>query len=180
MNQKSKKIDTLIVAVMGIGNEFRGDDFAGLYVVRGLMQSLSLQNVVLSESCGDITDITDMCAHADAAILVDAVVSGARPGTVMRFELHKEPVPVQLRRCSTHVMKVSEAVECARALHILPGTMVFYGIEGECFVPGTGLTEEVGHSVRKTVRLIEKEIIEINKSRAEADNARVNNCQGYI
>ena len=66
----------------------------------------------------------------ETAIVVDATQSGAEPGTVRRLPAHDEPLPDELRRTSTHLLGVAEAIELARALGKLPARTIVYGIEG--------------------------------------------------
>ena len=79
----------------------------------------------------------DAIEGREAAVLVDASSSGAAPGTIHRFDASAEPVPARSFRSSTHAFGVGEAIELARALGKLPGTVVVYGIEG-CGVLGRG------------------------------------------
>ena len=74
----------------------------------------------------------------ETAIVVDATQSGAEPGTVRRLPVHDEPLPEELRRTSTHLLGVAEAVELARALGKLPARTIVYGIEGGSWDTGAG------------------------------------------
>jgi hydrogenase maturation protease len=84
--------------------------------------------------------LLDALAGVEAAILIDAVQSGAAPGTVHRFDAAAQALPPTLLRCSTHALGVAEAVELARALGQLPARLAVYGVEGADFDIGDGLS----------------------------------------
>ena len=122
--------------VIGVGHEQRGDDAVGLLVARQLAgRSPSLRVV---EHGGDGMDLVLAFEDARRVVLVDAVVSGARPvGAVHRFEAHREPLPAALFSAhSTHALGVADAIELARATDRLPERVVVYGVESACFETG--------------------------------------------
>ena len=85
-----------------------------------------------------------MLDGADEIVLVDAVSSGAPPGTVHSFDASAEPLPAVLfGASSTHALGLAEAVELARSLGRLPGRVLVYGVEGGTFAYGKGLSPEV-------------------------------------
>ncbi|MGA8805322.1 MAG: hypothetical protein WB866_11580, partial [Solirubrobacterales bacterium] len=53
----------------------------------------------------------------------------------------------ELFRSSTHALGVADAVELARELDRLPARLAVYGIEGENFEAGEGLTPAVEATV---------------------------------
>lgn len=128
--------------VLGIGNGARRDDGVGVWVAQALAARLgdSLDVRVLGD---DGFQLVDALGGIDAALLIDAVQSGAPPGTVHRFDAAREPLPPALLRCSTHLLGVAEAVELARALGQLPARVAVYGIEGADFGLGEGLSAPV-------------------------------------
>lgn len=88
---------------------------------------------------------------ADSVFVVDAVRSGAPPGTVHRLEATDEPLPATLSAASTHTLGVGEAIELARALGRLPARIVLYGIEAESIAAGADLTPPVARAVDEAV-----------------------------
>ena len=141
------------VLIIGVGNEFRGDDGAGLVVSRRL-GALGLEGVRIREVEGEGTAAMAAWKGADAVILVDAVYSGAEPGTVHRLEAHAGPLPVSFFHRSTHAISVADAIELARSLGELPPHFVVYGIEGKSFEAGTGLSPEVEAAVQEVVEAV--------------------------
>jgi hydrogenase maturation protease len=137
------------LTIVGVGNPFRGDDAAGLVAARRLRGALPGARVLEQEA--DAAALLDSWKGEDAVIVIDAVSSGAPPGTVHRFEAHERPVPSRLLRGSTHALGVADAIELARVLGWLPRRVVVYGIEGGSFAPGEGLSPEVGRAVEEIV-----------------------------
>ena len=125
--------------VIGLGNAARGDDAAGLTVAR---------RVGGLEHEGDPVALLDVWREADVAVVIDAVSSGAAPGTVHRFDATAAQLPAQLRgSSSTHALGLAEAIELGRTLGRLPGQLIVYGIEGERFEAGAELTPAVAAAV---------------------------------
>jgi hydrogenase maturation protease len=145
------------ILVIGIGNEYRSDDAAGLVVARRLRQ-LSLGNITVIEESGEGADLMESWKGADTVIIVDAATSGAKPGTIHRIDARAQRIPTGLLRYSTHAFSVGEAVELARAMNRLPPRMVVYGIEGERFDEGTVLSRAVQGSVDTVVDLVLKQL----------------------
>ena len=82
-------------------------------------------------------------------VIVDAVRSGAKAGTIHRLDALARPLPAQLFRASTHHLSVAEAVALGRALGRLPERLEIYGIEGRDFTAGLGLAPEVERAVER-------------------------------
>jgi hydrogenase maturation protease len=132
--------------VLGIGNAWQGDDAAGLAAAR-LVRERAPEGVEVRELEGEPVSIVDALDGADRAFLVDAVRSGAAPGTVHRLDVSEQPVPATLSAASTHTLGVGEAIELARALGRLPRHVVLYGIEAESIAAGEELTPAVALAV---------------------------------
>jgi hydrogenase maturation protease len=109
------------------------------------------EGVDVRELEGEPVSIVDALDGADRAFLVDAVSSGAAPGTVHRLDVSEEPVPAALSAASTHTLGVGEAIELARALGRLPARVVLYGIEAESIAAGDELTPAVAQAVGAVV-----------------------------
>lgn len=139
-----------LTLIIGVGNPERSDDGAGREVARQL-RALALPAVVVREATGEASELLDAWNGHERVILVDASSSGRRPGTVTRFDASAAPLPAALARASTHGWGVAEAIELARALGRLPGSVVIYAIEGRSFEPGTGLSLQVRRAVARVV-----------------------------
>ena len=136
--------------IIGLGNEYRRDDAVGLVVARCLKERAPEHVRVLEESREGMA-LIDSWKDANAVILIDAVHSGAEPGSLHRLDAHRQPIPAEFSHCSTHAFSVAEAIELARALGQLPARLIFYGIEGKTFEAGLGLSPEVGKAAQEVV-----------------------------
>lgn len=150
---------------IGVGNPFRSDDGVGAAVVRRLRGEVP-PGVKVQEESGDGTELLEAWKDADCVILVDAVLSGAPPGTIHRLDAREEKLPTWFSHSSTHSFGVAEAIELARAMGDLPPRLVVYGIEGLDFSPGTELSPEVAEVIPAAANLILQEILHLPAMRA--------------
>lgn len=128
---------------IGVGNEYRGDDGAGLTLIRRIRDN-PLPGVVTYEETGDGTRLIDSWEAFEDIIVVDAAFSGRPPGTVFRFDALKVSIPEGLLRgCSTHTLGTGAVIELARTLNRLPSRLTIYGIEGRAFATGAAMSPEV-------------------------------------
>jgi hydrogenase maturation protease len=138
----------MTMVVVGVGNEYRGDDGVGLVVAARLHDRLP-EGVEIVRCEQELSRLIDAWQGADAAIVVDAVQSGSEPGTLHRFDAHHDAIPARVFRSSTHAFGVGEAIELARALGRLPDRVVVYGVEGGDFTAREGLTAAVEAAVER-------------------------------
>lgn len=153
--------------VIGIGNEFRGDDAAGLLVVRRLKEK-PLAGVKFEEQRGEATALMDAMSQAGTVILVDAVQSGAEAGHIHRYDASEQAMPAQFLRCSTHNFSVHDAIEMARALGKLPPRLMVYGIESSHFEPGAELSSAVQAAVVEAAQRINEELENLMRINTDA------------
>jgi hydrogenase maturation protease len=137
------------VVVIGIGNGYRSDDGAGLAVAERLRAEAPDLDIVANEL--EPLRLLDAWVGADLALVVDAVSSGAEPGTIHRFDATDDLPPVTVFHGSTHAIGVWDAIALARTLGRLPGRVLVYGIEGERFSAGDRLTPAVAAAVEALV-----------------------------
>ncbi len=141
------------VLVIGVGNAYRHDDALGLVLARRVKARCGGRVTVL-EASGEGAALLEAWAGACAVIVLDAVSSGAAPGTVFRFDASAQPIPARFFHYSTHAFSVAEAVEMARALGRLPRTMLVYGVEGADFAAGEGLSPAVEAAATEVVEAV--------------------------
>jgi hydrogenase maturation protease len=152
--ERSQSSPTLVI---GVGNDYRSDDAVGLAVVRTL-KAKQLPGTLYLESDGDGTTLMETWSHASRVIIIDAISSGAQPGTIHRFDALTQSLPVSSSFSSTHAFGVAEAIQLARTFDRLPASLMVYGIEGKKFVAGTELSFEVEKAVQEVVALVEREV----------------------
>ncbi|WP_026372264.1 hydrogenase maturation protease [Thioalkalivibrio thiocyanoxidans] len=138
--------------VIGIGNPWRGDDGIGHAVVDALAGAPGLAT---AKSHGEPAELMELWQGHDPVILVDAIVTGAAPGTLHRLDA-REPLP-RAARYSSHGIGLAEAVELARSLGELPRTLIVHGIEPACLEDGAGLSPDISAAIFRMSRHILKE-----------------------
>ncbi len=146
------------VLVIGIGNAYRHDDAAGLMVARCLKEQ-TLSSGEVHEQAGEGTALMELWKGAERVVVVDAVQSGAVPGSIHHFNAGLHPLPAPIFRDSTHAFGLVEAIELSRALNQLPSNLVIYGIEGQNFDVGTGLSAAVLGAVNDLAERLRQEAL---------------------
>jgi len=149
--------------VIGVGNPNRGDDGSGLEVARALKPRLAGKARV-EECSSEGIALLELWRDADRVLVVDAVVSGAVPGTVHRFEAGDGFSPGVHPATSTHGLSLAEAVALGRGLGCLPRQLVVYGIEVGGLDVGASLSPPVVRGVREAADRIEAELTEENRA----------------
>ncbi|HIJ61379.1 MAG TPA: hydrogenase maturation protease [Rhodospirillaceae bacterium] len=130
--------------VIGIGNPWRRDDGAGPAVAArldGRARTLTL--------LGSGADLIEAWHDAKRVVVIDAMRSGASPGTLRRFDAQAGPLPAGAFRCLGHRFGLPEAIEMARVLGCLPSRLEVWGIEAGDLGRGPGLTAEVEEAVSR-------------------------------
>jgi len=150
---KGRMENNFRILVVGIGNEFRGDDGVGLYIARKLKEK-KLPNVEVVERSGEGTELIDCWKEFAKVILVDAFCcSNTSPGTIYRCDAQMELLPKHFLPYSTHAFGVVEAIELAKTMNQLP-PLVIYGVVGKNFGTGIGLSSEVKKASQVVVERI--------------------------
>jgi len=145
------------VLVIGLGNIYRNDDGAGIIIARRLRRD-AWSGVVVREENGGGAALMEAWKDAARVVLVDAVQSGAPPGTIHRLDANCGPIPSRFFHYSTHAFGLAEAVELARVLNQLPPRLILYGIEGKDFGAGEGLSPEVAAAMDELLSGLRQEI----------------------
>lgn len=148
------------LCVIGIGNEDRGDDGLGLLVVRALRQR-SWPHIQVLESSGEATALLAAWEEASSVIMVDAVVTGASPGTLYCWNLRAHPLPHSYAPSSSHAFGLPQALELAQTLQYLPETLLLYALEGAYFEPGSPLTPAVERALPILLHSLERKLHEL-------------------
>ena len=149
------ELDVRPVLVIGLGNELRGDDGAGIEVARRLRGLAAEAGIDVRAQQGEPAGLINAWSGRKAVLIVDTMRSGAEPGTICRFDASCEPLPAQLRgSSSTHALSLAEAIELARALEQLPPRAVVFAIEGQRFETGAALSDEVRAVIPKVAGMV--------------------------
>ncbi len=134
--------------VIGVGNPYRHDDGFGVAVLERLRE-LAVPGLQIVEESGEPAALIARWSGQSVVIMVDAVTSGAAPGSIHRLECGNGVWDLGDRAASasTHGLGVADAVELAKVLDQLPARLVIIGVETEDVTNGTGLSNAVAAAV---------------------------------
>lgn len=145
------------VRVIAVGHPDAGDDAAGPLALASVAARAG-PGIALVHCEGDPMEMIEAWEGAELAVVVDAMVSGAPPGTVARFEVTDAPLPAHVRApASTHGIGVHEVIELARALGRLPRRLVVWAIEAADASPGAGASRAVLAGIERAAAAIARE-----------------------
>jgi len=143
---------------IGVGNEYRSDDGLGPCVARELRRR-ALPHVTVAEEVGEGVSLMQVWRGAKEVVLVDAMCSNEPAGSLHRFDVSVSPLPKQSFRYSSHSLGLVEGIEMARELQELPPTVIVYGIVGQSFAPGRGLSDAVVKAVPELIAMIQHDFM---------------------
>lgn len=143
--------------VIGIGNEFRRDDSAGI-LAAGRLKALVPPGVEILAHHGEGTGLMALWQGRRLVVVIDAVSSGSAAGTLHLIDATRQCLPPEMKAFSSHAFGLAEAVELARDLGTLPQNLWIAGVEGKDFSPGQELSPEVADAldgiVQKVIELV--------------------------
>lgn len=146
---------------IGIGNGFRQDDGAGVYILRQLELLLNRAvNCFFAQSNGEGTGLMELWQGYDNVVLFDAIMKQGRPGRTYYFLAEDNTFPADFFHYSSHAFSLAEAVELARTLDKLPRRLMVYGVEGKSFNFGEDLSREVMAGCNKIVKQVASQYLE--------------------
>lgn len=116
------------ILVLGVGNILLTDEGIGVRVVEALQEQYQFDpqiEVVDGGTAG--MELLEMMAKKDHVILIDAVNTGAAPGTVVTLE--GDEVPALFRsRISPHQLGISDLLGVLTVTGELPKDFTLYGV----------------------------------------------------
>ncbi len=151
--------------VIGCGNLLAADDGVGLHVVRSLKECPLPKGVEVIEAGCPGLNLLDLWEGFEKVILVDAVKSGAPPGTVHCFDAGVLP-PREVMPLSTHGINVIDAVELGRRLGRLPQRLAIVGVE---IAREDAFVEELSPAVAAAVPRARERLLEEIRRMLSAD-----------
>jgi len=144
------------IAIIGIGNPFRGDDGAGWAVIEALEGKMPAQ-IKLSKIRGEIAEILEYFESYPVIYLIDACVGSASTGTWKRMDALVDPVDFEQSQTSTHGLSISQAISLAKNLNQLPSKLILYAIYGDHYTTSQGLSSKVAKAIPFIVQNLLKE-----------------------
>lgn len=131
------------VLVLGIGNLVMRDDGVGVRVVQHLQRSYRFPgnvNVVDGGTLG--LDLLPMLENVSHLILVDAVETGDKAGTLVRLSGAELPVALETK-LSPHQMGLKDLLAVSKLVGHEPDEMVLIGVQPGSIEMGLELTDDV-------------------------------------
>ena len=155
-----------LALVVGLGAPDRGDDAIGGVIARVVDEwHTSAVRVVTRE---DPTALVQLWDGYDNVVVVDAVMSGQEPGSVVVREVgaHGEQLPTTAWAASgrggTHAFGLAGAVELSRSLGTLPPHVAVVGVEAATFALGP-MSDAVTASIPRAAAAVFAELTEIER-----------------
>ena len=147
------------ILFLGVGNLHRADDGVGPALAHRLAEDKAFpkKGVEVLPHFGEGVSLMNLWEGADRVVIVDAMKSGARAGSVHRFDAVGEKLNHGVFRYSSHLFGLAEATEMSRQLGSLPKSMIIYGIEGRNFTFGDPMSPSVTRAMNKVESLVRKE-----------------------
>ncbi len=140
--------------VLCCGHPDRGDDAAGPLVARRLREMPPDKGIEVREQYGDALSLIDAWQGVDDVVLVDAAVTGKRPGTVSVWDALTAPVTGRTRMGSSHGLGLAEAIALSRTIGGLPRRLMLFGIEARRFELGEPPSKAVLRGVERAARKV--------------------------
>ena len=142
--------------ILCCGNADRGDDGAG----PACADALRILRAPAKCLAGDAFSLLDAWTGHPKVIVVDAIVTGAAPGTLHRFEIKNGENLDRFEKSlggSTHGFGIAEAFRLGKLTKNVPADAVIYGIEAASFEWGGGLSPEVHGAVQQLASALARE-----------------------
>lgn len=114
------------IRILGLGSPF-GDDRAGWAVAQILEKRRWRSRVEIECLDRPGAGLLERFAESEVVIVIDAVRSGAPPGSLLRIET--AAIAAGAAECSSHAFGLADAVALGHALDALPARLAVFGIE---------------------------------------------------
>lgn len=149
------------IHIIGIGSPF-GDDRFGWEAAEALRRSAVMSAVASGRIEISVLDrpgamLPGRWHEADSVILLDAVRSGATPGTRHRIEACD--LPGAGVSCSSHGFGIASAIGLAQALGNMPSRLLVRGMEADSSWAGFSLSPAVATALPSFVADIAEEAL---------------------
>lgn len=161
-----------LIHILGIGSPF-GDDRLGWAAIEMLKQHPNISSLIPHVMHLEICDrpairLLHKLNHAKIAILIDAIKSENAVGTI---HSHVNDDILNIKHpTSTHGLGISESLNLAKTLNILPEVIVLYGIEIDEITFTTTQSNLIQTALEKLVNLLSQikwhELVKINNKEA--------------
>lgn len=137
-----------MIRVIGLGNEWAGDDAVGLIAAQMVKERLKgIASIEVSSHEVPEWEMFERMQPEDSLVFIDACASGSEPGTV--FELHVDERHVDelggrgMRHCSSHGLGLAHWLSMVEVLGGNTGHVFVFAVELSDTTMGAGLSPAV-------------------------------------
>jgi len=139
--------------VLGLGNPLMGDDGAGVAALTRLRDEWEVPgDVELVDGGTWGMNLLPLIESHDRVVLLDAINTGARPGTLVLLRREELPRYFALK-LSPHQLDLREVLALAELRESLPETLIAIGVQPETVELNGRLSPRVATAVRRMVAL---------------------------
>ncbi len=140
------------IRVLGLGNLMRTDDATGMLAARRLSADSRLSDEIEVIEGGTLgLDLLHAVYGISHLLVLDAVDTGAAPGTLVRFAGERlRDLPTSK---SVHLLGLSDLINVMRLMEAPPMDTVLLGVQPESTDWGTALTPAVAASQNRLVEI---------------------------
>jgi len=156
----------LRIAVVGVGQELRGDDAVGVYIARALMPLADVErNLIVIDAGSTPENIAGLLKHfhPDIVLIFDAVQMNKNPGSVSWLSRDE----ITSASITTHTLPLSIFADFVRVE--LDCEVEIIGIQPLRTLLGSKMTEEMYRSIDSIVRVLNKVFVEFKVCQEPGD-----------
>lgn len=139
--------------VLGIGNILMRDEGVGVRVIEAMRNLPMPANVELLDGGTSGVDLVDEVADRTKVIVIDAVKTDGKPGTVFRFGA-ADLIRDTEGALSLHEFGLLDTLMTAEHLGCAPKEVVIFGIQPKEVSVGLELSAEVAETLPKVIELV--------------------------
>ncbi|MDR5672179.1 Ni,Fe-hydrogenase maturation factor [Halalkaliarchaeum sp. AArc-CO] len=158
--KRRDEIDCAEIAVVGVGNPIMGDDGVGKRVIDELETSSDerTNGVVLTHAGTTAFFALEAMSGCRKAIVVDAIETGAEPGTVHRYRYVDGAFAGEVPEMTMHDFSFAEALRAGRDAYDIPDELLVFGIEPARIEATLELSDRIERGVPELVDLVLEEL----------------------
>lgn len=155
LNEIMTKVQDILI--LGIGNILLKDEGVGVHVVKRLKEMSFPDNIEILDGGTAGLDLVDFIAGRRKLIVIDAVNTGGKPGTIYRLteeNLNIGPKAIM----SFHEIDFLDALHMSEIAGSKPEEIVVIGIEPKDMSDGVELSPEIEERIPKIIEVVMKEL----------------------
>jgi hydrogenase maturation protease len=160
MNSVTERPDrrTAQTLVLGVGNLLLSDEGVGLRVVERLVTTYEIPEDVLTLDGGTLgLDLLYYLDGVENLLIIDAVETGAEPGTLVRLEGDEVPSFLSVKM-SPHQIGIPDMLFAAKLRDLYPRNVVLWGVQPGSLEVGLELSPPVAAQIDSLVDRVLEEL----------------------